>query len=73
MQKLYSYRNGYGASVVQNGMSYGGREGKFELAVIKFDSTGQWDLCYTTPITSDVIGWLTWEEVEALLRKIEAL
>jgi hypothetical protein len=72
-QLIYRYDNGYGASVVQHQFSYGWREGLWELAVIKFDGAGDWELCYSTPITSDVVGWLTDSEVDSLLGQIEAL
>ncbi len=68
MKERYHYENGYGASVICGPFSYGGSDGLFELAVLKGD-----ELCYDTPITSDVIGYLQWEEVLELLRKIEEL
>ena len=61
--------NGYAASVVKNRYSYGGHRGLYELAVL--DSDGH--LNYDTPVTSDVIGWLTPEGVEAHLQEIDAL
>lgn len=64
-----SFPNGYGASVVSHANSYGGRDGLYELAVI--DAGGE--LCYDTPVTSDVEGWCTEERVEQLLAQIEAL
>lgn len=67
------YPNGYGASVVQHGFSYGGGIGKFELAVLRRNSDGDWPLCYTTPLTDDVIGWLDPEEVVLLLHQIARL
>lgn len=60
------FPNGYGASVIDTG--YGSRDGLFELAVL---ADGK--LCYTTPITSDVLGWLTADDVDATLAAIEAL
>ena len=68
-QRIYRFPNGYGASVVRHEHSYGGRQGLFELAVL--DSNDE--LCYDTPITSDVIGWLTSKQVDELLDKISKL
>lgn len=73
IQKLYSFENGYGASVVRHRYSYGGRDGLWELAVIRFGSDGDYELVYDTPITSDVLGHLSDSEVEDVLRKIAAL
>ena len=55
---VYEFENGYGASVVKHDGSYGGKQGLYEIAVL--DSTG--DLCYSTPITDDVIGYATEEK-----------
>jgi len=65
---IVTFDNGYGASVVKTNMSYGGKEGLYELAVL-FDGL----ISYDTPITDDVIGFLTEDEVTELLQKIEAL
>ena len=64
------FDNGYGASIIRNNMSYGHQDNLFELAVTFGEKQG---LCYDTPITSDVEGWLTREEVAAMLAKIEEL
>jgi hypothetical protein len=72
IQHLVFYPNGYGASIVKHRFSYGGDKGLWELAVIKGNEE-DWDICYSTPITSDVEGWLTESEVDELLIKIEAL
>ena len=66
-QKVYKFDNGYGASVVNHSFSYGQ-----ELAVIRFDGD-DFELCYTTPITSDVLGHLTDEEIDDVLDRIKAL
>ena len=68
-QLIYKFDNGYGASVVKHDFSYGGKSGKYELAVL--DKEG--DLCYDTPITEDVVGHLTMGEVENLLAEISYL
>lgn len=66
------FENKFGASVVCHKYSYGGPDGLYELAVIKGDEN-DWKLTYDTPITSDVLGHLTEEEVESYLNQIEAL
>jgi len=68
-QKLYHFKNGYGASVVKHEGSYGGKSGLWELAVL--DAEGS--LCYDTEITSDVIGHLNDPEVDQLLERIADL
>jgi hypothetical protein len=63
------FDNGYGASVVVGPYTYGGEDGLYELAVL--DSNGK--LTYETPITSDVEGYLTEDEVTKLLEQIQLL
>ena len=63
------FDNGYGASVVRHMMSYGGKLGLYELAIL--DKKG--DLTYDTPITSDVVGHLTPDEVTNYLIQIQEL
>ncbi len=62
------FDNNYGASVIRGPFTYGGREGLYELAVL-------WDggLCYDTPITSGVEGYLSPEDVTILLHRIAEL
>lgn len=62
----WRFPNGYGASVISSRYSYGGKYGLYELAVL--NSKG--NLTYDTPITNDVIGHLTGEQVEGLLLRI---
>ena len=59
------YPNGYGASIIKCFGSYGVEEDLWEVAVLKGG-----ELCYDTPITDDVIGWLTEEEVIAICDQI---
>lgn len=68
VRHIYKFDNGYGASVIKHDYSYGGRDGLWELAVLKDD-----ELCYTTPITEDVIGHLAWDTVENILTEIQEL
>ncbi len=70
---VVDFDNGYGASIVCHDMSYGGPlvEGErnvYELAVLH-----NGHLCYDTPITDDVLGWLTIEEINEALKEIEKL
>ena len=74
VQKVYKFENGYGASVVCHDGSYGGPYDEFEdnlweIAVL--DSEG--NITYHTPITNDVIGWLTIEEAVMKLNEIRGL
>lgn len=71
-QQLHRFENNYGASVIRVGSyAYGG----LELAVLKFYSEDKegFDLCYDTPITDDVIGYLEEDQLSQLLVNIEAL
>lgn len=72
-QAIFRFDNGYGASVIQNGMSYGREAGLWELAVLEFDADGEWNLCYDSGITDDVIGWQNADEIDALLKRIQEL
>ena len=73
IQYIFKADNGYGASIVQHDYSYGGRVGLWEIAVTKYDEDGEWDLCYDTSITSDVLGHLSEDEVTDYLTQIEQL
>ena len=68
VRHVYEFDNGYGASVIKHDYSYGGRDGLWELAVLNGE-----ELCYTSSITEDVIGHLTWERVEGYLKEIKQL
>lgn len=62
------FDNGYGVSVVSHTRSYGGKQGLYELAVLK-----DGDICYDTVITDDVIGYLTPELVTEIMIKVQEL
>ena len=68
MEHRYEFSNGYGASVIQSEYSYGHEDGLYELAVLK-----DGELCYDTPITGDIIGYLSADEVTEYLQRIEGL
>lgn len=67
-QYKFEFANGYGASVIQSGMSYGSDQGLWELAVLKGDS-----ITYDTPLTDDVLGYLSESDVADTLNAIELL
>lgn len=63
----FHFDNGYGISVITGGMSYT-TSGTYEIAVLK---DGR--ICYDTPITNDVIGHLSPDEVTEIMLKIQNL
>jgi hypothetical protein len=68
------FRNGYGASIITGGSAYG-RGDTLEIAVIRFlsESNDDFELCYDTPITGDVIGHLSHDRARSILKQIAAL
>lgn len=69
IQYKFKADNGFGASIVQHSFSYGNKKELWELAVL--DKEG--NLIYTTPITDNVLGYLSEEKVNQTLLKIEQL
>lgn len=72
IQKRYRFPNDFGASVIKHSGSYGNKRGLWELAVLEYYKD-DWSLCYSTPITDNVLGWLNDEEVLETLEKIKNL
>ena len=70
---IFKFDNGYGAIVVKNKFSYGHEQDLFELSVIKFVDEFTLNLCFSTEITSDVIGYLNNDDVLELLERIKNL
>ena len=67
-QATYTFENNYGVSVLFGTCFYSNGRDTYELAVL-FDG----DLCYTTDITSDVLGYITEDEVTSAMIKIQNL
>ena len=68
ISRIY-FDNGWGASVVSDEFSYGGREGLFEIAVLKDE-----DIHYDNEVAGgDVIGYLNSDQVTEILQKIQKL
>lgn len=68
-QCIVQFSNGYGASIVQSKYTFGGREGLYELAVFGKDG----EISYDTPITDDVLGHLSEQDIEKTLTDIKNL
>ena len=63
------FDNGYGVSVVSHSYSYGGSDGLYEVAVLDSDD----NLTYETPVTDNVIGYLTEEDVTDVMKQVQEL
>ena len=71
-QWRFKFDNGFGASVIKHEFSYGFEDDLFELAVLEW--TGEYHgITYDTPITDNVIGYLTNDEVMNYLYQIKNL
>lgn len=68
-QVIVKFENGYGASVIRHHFGHGGPRSLWELAVL---GAGD-EPVYDTPITNDVLGHLSGEEVVTTLRQIADL
>ena len=69
---IIKFPNDYGASVVRVYGSYGFDQGLWEMAVIRFEGKG-WSITYDTPITNDVLGYLSENDVVTHLQDIQKL
>jgi hypothetical protein len=62
------FENGYGISVLFGSMFYSNGVDSYEVGVLKGGT-----LCYDTPITNNVIGYIPAAEVSDIMRKIQEL
>lgn len=62
------FANGFGVSVVRGHYTYGGKQGLWEVAILKND-----EIVYDTPITDDVIGSCTKEDVTNIMKQVQEL
>ena len=63
-QNIYRFENGYGASVVPEAYP-----DQYELAVLDSED----NITYKTPITDDVIRYMSEQEVQETLKQISEL
>ncbi len=72
------FPNGYGVSIVRYKLSHGGygsytsNDDEWEVAILK-GNNDDWELCYDTEITNDVIGYLTSGQVNFLMIEVQSL
>ncbi len=68
-QVVYRFRNGYGASMIWDRAS---SESGYEIGVTRYEGPddNSWELCYETPITSDVLVRLDVDEARAVLKQV---
>lgn len=62
------FPNGYGVSIVKGYCAQADAENPYEFAVFH-----EKKLCYDTPITDDVCGYLTADDVTDLMRQVQEL
>lgn len=67
-QAVLEFDNGYGVSVLFGNKFYSNGIDTYELAVLKDGF-----LCYDTPITDDVLGYLTKGKITKVMEKIQKL
>lgn len=72
VQAKHIFPNGYGVSVVRFPGSYGYSQDLYEVAVIK-GTVDDFELCYDTPITEDVLGHRDEQDVEIIMEEVAAL
>ena len=67
-QAYETFDNGYGVSVICGDLFYSNGVDTYELAVLKDGK-----ICYDTPITDDVIGYLSEDEVTEVMKRVQRL
>lgn len=67
-QAIMDFPNGYGVSVIIGTRFYSNGFNTYEVAIRQGNN-----LTFSTPITDDVLGWKTAEEVTEIMRKVQEL
>ena len=68
IQAILNFKNGYGVSVVFGSLFYSNGIDTYELAILHDGS-----LCYSTPITDDVLGHLSKKEINNTMKDVQLL
>ena len=66
------FDNGYGVSVVRFPGSYGFENDLYEVAILK-GTPDNYELCYDTPITEDVLGHRDEIDINNILEEVQTL
>lgn len=72
IQVIFKLDNGYGISAVNHSYSYSDQD-TYEVAVLRFNSDNDWEICYNTPITDDVLCYCSPETIEETLKSLNNL
>ncbi len=67
-QAKIAFENGYGVSVVTGTSAYSSEDTPYEVAVLFED-----EICYTSGITDDVIGYCTEEKVSEVMAVLQQI
>ncbi len=75
---LIFFPGGYGLSVVRfkhpGSLRYSSYtdDDTWEVAIIE-GTKNQWEICYDTEITKDVLGWQTEEDINKIIKHVQRL
>jgi hypothetical protein len=72
VQAIQCFPNGYGVSVVRFPGSYGYEQDLYEVAVVK-GNEDDYELCYDTLVTDDVMGHRDEQDIENIMEEVQAL
>ena len=74
VQAVLLFENGYGVSTVGGPLGlYGDGVNTFEIAVIHAHDGANWSICYSTPITNDVLEGVPKADIEEVLRRVSSM
>jgi hypothetical protein len=72
VQAVHFFENSYGISVVKFPGSYGYEQDLYEVEVLK-GTPDDYELCYNTPVTDDVLGHRDEQDIENIMEEVQAL
>lgn len=67
-QAIMHFENGYGISVLKGDIFYSNGTDTYEVDILH-----NGELCYDTPITNDVIRYVTSEQITDIMKRIQEL